>query len=80
MKFNEFFDLANDLSDVDSENFNNAEIKMDNDMDFGSCLSYSLDPTYINDEEYIRNIEALMESYSISDFKIEDDTLIFVLS
>ena len=76
MNFNLFFDFITELSDVDSDNYNNATIETVDDMDLGACISYALDATKVNDEDYIQSIEELMDSYDFKDYKIEDDLLI----
>lgn len=80
MNFNIFFDLMTDLSDSDSENYNDASITTINDMDLGSCLSYTLDKTKASDEEYLSNIEELMDLNDVKDYKIEDNNLIIKVS
>ena len=77
MNFNQYFDFLSDLSESDSENYNDSTIVLIDDMDYGPSFLYSLDKTKTNDEEYISNIEEIMDANDIKDYKIEDNSLIF---
>lgn len=77
MLFNKFFDIINDFSDLDSENFMNSNISCEDDTDLGVCVVYKLDEMKLEDEEYLEEFEEIMDVNDITSYKIEDGFLTF---
>jgi hypothetical protein len=80
MLFNKFFEIINDFSEVDSDNFNNAEITCIEDLDLGYSILYKLDDIRLEEDSYASEIEEVLDAYDITSYKIEDGFLTFSIN